>query len=103
MSEMTSNDWVFAGNSGSQPGQLWQHKKGGLYWVVERRATRAPLFEGESLYLDSLPEQAATVTDDIAANEEMVFYVSANPAFVKKWWVRPARMFDDGRFVQVES
>jgi len=81
---------------------LWQHRiKGGVYEVLKRRTAERDYATGETFSLTHQGSEVTPceITDPIQAGEEMVCYRSVE---TRKGWGRPAAMFDDGRFVEME-
>ncbi len=76
-------------------GKLYQHKNGGVYLEYSRR----PGFgqeAGELVFSGIMGAPLIQVTDDVIEDEEIVCY---RDVLTGDGYARPARLFDDGRFV----
>ncbi len=78
-------------------GKLYQHKNGGVYLEYSRR----PGFgqeAGELVFSGIMGAPLIQVTDDVIEDEEIVCY---RDVVTGDGYARPARLFDDGRFVSL--
>lgn len=78
-------------------GKLWLHvKTGGVYLEYGRGDTVFDKKAGDRLFSGIMGAPLIEATDDIAAGEMFVRYRNV---LTGEGWARPARLFDDGRFI----
>lgn len=78
-------------------GKLWLHvKTGGVYLEYDRGDTVFDEKAGGKLFGGRMCGPLIEATDDIEAGEEFVRYRNV---LTGEGWARPARLFDDGRFI----
>lgn len=78
-------------------GKLWLHvKTGGVYLEYGRGDTVFDKKAGDRLFSGIMGAPLIEATDDIPAGEMFVRYRNV---LTGEGWARPARLFDDGRFI----
>lgn len=78
-------------------GKLWLHvKTGGVYLEYGRADTLFDKKAGDSLFSGIMGAPLIEATDDIEGGELFVRYRNV---LTGEGWARPARLFDDGRFI----
>ena len=78
-------------------GKLWLHvKTGGVYLEYDRGDTVFDKKAGDKLFSGIMGAPLIEVTDDFPAGEMFVRYRNV---LTGEGWARPARLFDDGRFI----
>ena len=81
-------------------GPLWLHKKGNVYVELERTIGRHGAAGEMCAYKNGVGSQTTypVLTDDVRDGEEVVIYRLLDD---HQLYIRPARLFDDGRFTRL--